>query len=154
MLRRKHSIVAGSGKLLYPSRLRPNLPIASNCGAALPYIRKQRPAQNKKKTTSVPNCPLSSLLHRKPRFHPPLLALGIMRYVGVAHGRQFTGGVFAGMSMRVRAVGYDFSILIGQYLWCKFLDFVGRNVQGSGNVGFAVAFRGKRLNHLDALVAV
>src|SRR6202049_4990844 len=97
---------------------------------------------------------LSSLLHRKPRFHPPLLALGIMRYVGVAHGRQFTGGVFAGMSMRVRAVGYDFSILIGQYLWCKFLDFVGRNVQGSGNVGFAVAFRGKRLNHLDALVAV
>jgi hypothetical protein len=34
MLRRKNSIVAGVGKLLNPSRLRPNLAIsASNCGA-------------------------------------------------------------------------------------------------------------------------
>src|SRR6267143_250345 len=107
----------------------------------------------KKKVEQVSTI-LSSLLHWKTRFHPSLLALWIMRYVRVTHGRQFTGGVFAGMSMSVRAVGHNFSILIGQHLRCKFLDFVRRNIQGSGNVGFTVALRCKRLNHLDALVAV
>jgi hypothetical protein len=36
-----------------------------------------------------------------------------MRYVGVTHGRQFTGGVFAGVSMRVRAVS-DYLLISGQ----------------------------------------
>jgi hypothetical protein len=97
---------------------------------------------------------LSTLLHREPCFHPALFALGIVPNLRVAHGRQFTGGVFAGVSMRVRAVGHYFSILVGQHLRCKFLDFVRRNVQGSGKVSFAVAFRCKRLNHLDAVVAI
>jgi hypothetical protein len=77
-----------------------------------------------------------------------------MPNVRVAHGRQFTGGVFAGVSMRVRAVGNDLCILVGQQLRCKFLDLVRGNVQGSGQMSFAVAFRCKRLDHLDALFAV
>src|SRR3981189_810853 len=63
---------------------------------------------------------LSSLLHWKTRFHPPLFTLGIMRHIGVAYGRQFTGGVFAGVSMRARAVGDDLSILVGQQLRSEF----------------------------------
>jgi len=84
---------------------------------------------------------LSSLLHWKPQFHPPLFTLGIMRHVGVIHCRQFTGGVFTGVSMRVSAVGNDLNVLVGQQPECKFLDLFRWNVQRSGNVGFAVAFR-------------
>src|ERR1035441_6002993 len=95
-----------------------------------------------------------SLLHREPRFHPPLLPLGIMRYVSVSHGRQFTGGVFAGVSMQARAVGDDLSILARQQLRSEFFDSFWRNVQRSGKMGFAVAFRRKRLYDCDALVTV
>ena len=49
----------------------------------------------------------------KTRFHPALLAIGIMRNVGVTHGRQFTGGVFAGVSMGIGTVGHDLSGLVG-----------------------------------------
>ena len=80
---------------------------------------------------------LSGLFHRKPGLHPSLLPLGIMRNIRVAHGRQFTGGVFAGVSMRVAAVGDDLNVLVGKQLGRKLFDFVGRNIQGSsGNVGF------------------
>ena len=50
----------------------------------------------------------------------------------VAHRRQFTGSVFNGVSMRVRAVGDNLSILFGQHLWSEFLDPFGRDVQSSG----------------------
>jgi hypothetical protein len=56
---------------------------------------------------------LCCLFHWEPGFHPPLLAFGIVRHVGVAHRRQFTGSVFAGVSMRVRTVGDDFRVLVG-----------------------------------------
>ena len=56
---------------------------------------------------------LCSLFHWEPGFHPPLLAIGIMCNVCITHGRQFTGGVFAGVSMVVGAVRDDFNILIG-----------------------------------------
>ncbi len=75
----------------------------------------------KKKVTQVSTI-LSSLLQWKTRFHPSLLALGIMRNVGVTHGRQFTGGVFADVSMRARAVGDDLSILVRQQLRSEFFD--------------------------------
>src|SRR5882762_2152933 len=89
----------------------------------------------KKKVAQVSTI-LSSLLHWKTRFHPPLFTLGIMRYVRVTHGRQFTGGVFAGVSMRARAVGDDLSILVGQQLRSEFFDLFRGDVQGSGKVGF------------------
>jgi len=57
---------------------------------------------------------LSSLLYRKARFHPALFAFGIVRHVLVAHRRQFTGSVFAGVSMRIRAIGDNLSVLVGQ----------------------------------------
>ena len=65
------------------------------------------------------------------------------------------GGVLAGVSMRVRAVGHELSILIGQQLRCKFLDFVRSefpeptrgNVQGSGNMSLAVVFGCEGLNN-------
>ena len=50
MLRRTNSIVAGPGKLLNPSRLRPNLVISASNSDALFGIRKQRPGQSKKST--------------------------------------------------------------------------------------------------------
>src|ERR1700681_4530646 len=82
---------------------------------------------------------LSSLFHRKPCFHPSLLSLGIMCDLRVAHGRQFTGGVFAGVSMRVTTIGNDLNVLVGKQLGRKLFDFVRRNIQGSGNMGFPVA---------------
>jgi len=39
-----------------------------------------------------------------------------MHHVRVTHRRQFTGSVFAGVSMIVRAVGDDLGILVGQQL--------------------------------------
>ena len=84
---------------------------------------------------------LSSLLYWKPSFHPSLFSFGVVRHIRVAHRRQFTGGVFAGVSMRVGAVGDDLSVLVGQQLRSEFLDPFGRNVQSSGNVCFAVTFR-------------
>jgi hypothetical protein len=61
-----------------------------------------------------------------------------MRHVGVTHSRQFTGGVFAGVSMRARVVGHDLSILVRQQLRSEFLDLFRGAVQRSGKVGFAV----------------
>jgi hypothetical protein len=75
-----------------------------------------------------------------------------MRHVGVTHGRQFTGGVFAGASMRACAVGDDLSILVRQQLRSEFFDLFRGDVQRSGKVGFAVAFRRKRLYDLDGVI--
>jgi hypothetical protein len=54
-----------------------------------------------------------------------------MRHVRIAQRRQFTGGVFAGVSMRVRTVGNDLGVFVGQQLRREFLDLFRRNVQGS-----------------------
>src|ERR1700675_1047123 len=97
---------------------------------------------------------LSGLLHRKPRSHPALLALGIMRYVGVTHGRQFTGGVSAGVSMHARTVGDDLSILVGQQLWIEFFHLFRGGIQRSGEMRLAVAFRPERLNEFDGVISV
>jgi hypothetical protein len=97
---------------------------------------------------------LSSLLYWKTSFHPTLFAFGIVRHVFVTHRRQFTGGVFAGMSMRVSTVGDDLGVFVGQQLRCDFLDSFGRNVQGSGDMCFAVAFRREGLHDRDAFLAV
>jgi hypothetical protein len=77
-----------------------------------------------------------------------------MRNVRVAHGRQFTGGVFAGVSMQARAIGNDLSILVGQQLRSEFLDPFGRDVQRSGKVGFAVTFGRKRLYDRDRVFPI
>jgi hypothetical protein len=95
-----------------------------------------------------------SLFHRQPGFHPPLLSFWIVRYVRVTHRRQFTGGVFAGVSMRVRAVGNDLNILVGQQLRGEFFDLFRGDVQGSGNMGFAVPFRREGLDHLNRVFPV
>jgi uncharacterized damage-inducible protein DinB len=64
-------------------------------------------------------------------FHPTLFAFGVVRHVRVAQRRQFTGGVFAGVSMRVRTVGDDLGVFVGQQRRREFLDPFRRNVQGS-----------------------
>jgi len=86
--------------------------------------RKQRMCRNRPKQPSPPEAPLPST--------PAFLLDNALR--SCSPWPPIHGGVFAGMSMSVRAVGNDLSILIGQYLRCKFLDFVRRNIQGSGNV--------------------
>jgi hypothetical protein len=67
--------------------------------------------------------------HERDKKHPDrielpdsLLAHWVMRYVRIAHGRQFTS-VFAGLSVLVRAVGYDLRVLVGKQLRCEFLNF-------------------------------
>jgi hypothetical protein len=70
-----------------------------------------------------------------------LFAVRIVRHIRVAQRRQFTGGVFAGVSMRVRTVGDDLDVFVGQQLWSKLADLFGRDVQGSGDMRFAVTFR-------------
>ena len=77
-----------------------------------------------------------------------------MRNVRVAHSRQFTGGLFAGVSMRARAVGDDLSILVGQQLGCEFLNFLWGDVQRTGKVGFAVTFGRKRLYDRDRVFPI
>jgi hypothetical protein len=77
-----------------------------------------------------------------------------MRHVGVAHGRQFTGGVFAGVSMQARAVGDDLGILVGQQLRSEFFDLFRGDVQRSGKVGFSVAFWRKRFYDLNGVFSV
>ena len=69
-----------------------------------------------------------------------------MRHVGVTHRRQFTGSVFAGVSMRVGAVGDDFRVLTVQQLRGEFLDLFWWDVQGSSDVGFALTFRSQSLD--------
>ena len=90
-----------------------------------------------------------SFFYRQPRLHPSLLSFWIMRHVGVAHRRQFTGGVLTGVSMSVCAVGDDLDIFIGQQLRSEVFDLLRGNVQRSGNMGFALAFWRKRLNDFD-----
>jgi hypothetical protein len=55
------------------------------------------------------------------RCEPTLFALGVMRHVRVTHSRQFTGSVFVGVSMRVRTVGDDLCVFVGQQLRREFL---------------------------------
>src|SRR5579863_9370679 len=95
-----------------------------------------------------------SLFYWQPRLHPSLLAFWIVRHVGVTHGRQFTGGVFAGVSMRVGTIRNDLNIFIGQQLRREFFYSVRRNIHCSGNVGVAITFRCKRLYYLDRFLTV
>ncbi len=95
---------------------------------------------------------LCSLLHGETCLHPSLLAFGIVRHILIAHRRQFTGGVFAGVSMIVRAVGDDLGVLVGQNLRGKFLDAFGRDVQRAGDVRFAIAFWRESLDHRDVFL--
>jgi hypothetical protein len=127
--------------------------LASELKRGLSFVRKHTPAR-KKKGTRPKRYELSSFLHRKSRFHPSLLSLGIMRHVGVTHGRQFTGGILAGVSMQACAVGNDLSFLVGQQLRSEFFDLFRGDVQRSGEVGLAVAFRRKRLDDLDWVFSV
>jgi hypothetical protein len=101
---------------------------------------------------SAIDLPSSSLLHRKPRFHPALFAFGIVRHVRVTHRRQFTGGIFTGVSMSVRAVGDDLSFLVGQHLRGKFLNTFRWNVQRSGDMSFSVTFGRESLDKRDSLL--
>ena len=47
----------------------------------------------------------------------------LLRHVRVTHRRQFTDGVFAGVSMSVRAVGDDLGVLVEQNLGSQFLFY-------------------------------
>lgn len=65
----------------------------------------------------------------------------------VTHRRQFTGGVCAGMSMRVRTVGHNFSVLVRQKLWGEVPDLIRRDIQRSRNMRLLVLFRSKRFDY-------
>ena len=97
---------------------------------------------------------LCCLFHWQSGFHPALLAFGIVRHIPIAHRRQFTGSVFAGVSMIVRAVRDDLGILVGQQLWREFPDLFGRDVQRAGEMGFSIAFRREGLDYRDSLLLV
>jgi len=58
------------------------------------------------------------------------------------------------MSMRVRAIGDDLSVLAGQQLRGKFFDLFRWYVQRSGEMGFSVAFRREGLDYRDSLLLV
>ena len=53
-------------------------------------------------------------------FHPVLLAAGIVAHVGVAHGRQFTGGVVRGVSGGLGAVDHNVGGLFRQHCGGQF----------------------------------
>ena len=56
--------------------------------------------------------------------------------------------------MIVRAVGDDLGVLVGQQLRSEFLNAFRRDVQGSGDMCFAVAFRREGLDYRDSLLLV
>ena len=56
--------------------------------------------------------------------------------------------------MRVRAVGDNLGVLVGQHLRSQFLDLFRWDVQGSGEMGFSIAFRRERLDYRDSLLLV
>ena len=64
--------------------------------------------------------------------NPILLALGIVTYIRVAQRRQFTGGVFRGVSGRTGAVNDDFGIPIRKELRSKRRHIVRRQIYCSG----------------------
>jgi hypothetical protein len=72
-----------------------------------------------------------------------------VRHILVAHRRQFTGSVFAGVSMRIGAVGHDLGVLVGLQLRREFPNFFGWNVQRSGDMGLVVAFGRESLDNGD-----
>ena len=108
---------------------------------------------NKERAAKV-SIDLWRLLHWKPRFDPSPLPLGIMGNVGVTHRRQFTGGVFASVSMSVCAVCDNLNVLVGEQPRSDFLNPVWGNVQCAGKVGFAVTLRSKRLDDLNRILSV
>src|SRR4029077_11439510 len=74
-----------------------------------------------------------------------------MRDIRVAHRRQFTGSVCTRVSMIVRAVCDNFSVLVRQHLWSEFLDAFRWNVHCSRNVCFSVALWREGLDNGDLL---
>jgi len=129
---------------------RSGLRLAHECGRA-----GKPPSHGRASTDLIVADDLSrALFDGESRFHPTLLALGVMRHVGVTHGRQFTGGVFAGVSMSVRTVGDDLSLFIGQHLRGEFFDAFRGNIYGSRKVGFAITFGSKRLHDFDRFFSV
>jgi hypothetical protein len=52
-------------------------------------------------------------LDRQSSINPILLALSIVPHIGVTQRRQFTGGLFRGVSRRTGAVNDDLRPLIG-----------------------------------------
>jgi hypothetical protein len=82
-----------------------------------------------------------SFLHRHSGFDPVLLAFGIIFYVPVSHGRQFTGGVLGGVSSELGAIDDDFSILVGQHAGGKLAHFIGRQVKRAGQMALIVSIQ-------------
>ena len=67
------------------------------------------------KRMTFPELDSGTFLDGQACFHPSLLTFGIMSDVGVTLCRQFTGGIFAGVSMKAGAIGHDLCGFVGQH---------------------------------------
>ncbi len=67
-------------------------------------------------------------LEGQPRVNPVLLAFGVIPHVRVAKRRQFTGGIFGGVSRRAGAIDDDLRRFIRQKRRRKFRHPIGRQV--------------------------
>jgi hypothetical protein len=63
---------------------------------------------------TLPSGSAASALHWWPGRNPCLLALDVVSHVTVTHGRQFTGGVSRGGSLRIPAVKHYLGVLLGE----------------------------------------
>src|SRR5215471_5782176 len=95
--------------------------------------------------------PLRSLIDWKSCLQPASLPFRIVRNVRVTHRRQFTGSVCTGVSMIVRAVGDDLSVLVRQQLRCEFFHAFRWNVECSWNMGLSEPFWSERLDKRNSL---
>ena len=71
-------------------------------------------------------------LDRESGINPVLLTLGIVTYIRVAQRRQFTGGVFRGVSGRTGAVNDDLRVPIRKELRSKRCHIFRRQVYCAG----------------------
>ena len=71
-------------------------------------------------------------LDRESGIDPVLLSTGIITHIRVAQRRQFTGGVFRGVSGRTGAVNDDLRVPIRKELRSQRRHIFRRQVYGSG----------------------
>src|ERR1051326_3967369 len=91
---------------------------------------------------------------RQPGIDPRFLAFLIIPDVGVSHGRQFTGGVFGGVSGRAGAVDHDLGGFIRQKRRGKFANLIRRHVDRAGEVNVMIGLSRQCLHQQKFVAAL
>jgi hypothetical protein len=92
--------------------------------------------------------------HGQPGIDPILLAFGVITHVRVAHGRQFTGGLFRSVSSGAGAVHDNLRMFVWQTLRCQFADLRWRQVDCAWQVRLVIHKWRQRLDQRKSVAPV